>query len=115
MNFDALEAINNRFGMLGKGYYRTEEHVGQPEGEGKPEQYPEWLIRNGRYKDEGCEVSDSCLTCHLPKCKFELPQNYESEQRNIAIVKDRAAGMKVGDIAKKYGCSTRTVHRACQK
>ena len=30
-----------------------------------PERYP--------YRDEGCEVSPSCLKCPLPQCKYDEP------------------------------------------
>ena len=63
-----------------------------------PERYP--------YRDEGCEVSPSCLRCPLPQCKYDDPgwlQRQKREERDrdvVAAVLDE--GLPVTQVAAHF-------------
>jgi hypothetical protein len=49
------------------------------------------------YEDTGCEVFDSCLTCPLPRCKYDEPQN---------VSKSRLC-LKTGSCPKSRGAASK--------
>lgn len=69
---------------------------------------------NVTYKDTGCEFSDSCLDCPLPKCaedkgaKLEIRRARQAQQVLVLT----QAGQSPRRIAHDMGVSTRTVTRA---
>ncbi|MBF8266516.1 MAG: hypothetical protein HW388_24 [Dehalococcoidia bacterium] len=76
-----------------------------------PEHYP--------YRDDGCDVSPSCLGCHLPCCKYDDPTAYyqqirESRDQEVVQV-SRTQGKTVPQLAQHFGLSQRTVHRILQR
>ena len=76
------------------------------------------LPENACYRDDGCDVSPSCFSCHLPMCKFDDPGWFQREnrrERDIRIIRDRSEkGFDVPELANRFGVSTRTVHRVLQ-
>ncbi|MBI4298344.1 MAG: helix-turn-helix domain-containing protein [Chloroflexi bacterium] len=80
---------------------------GMPLIDALPEYYP--------YRDNGCEVSPSCLACPLPKCRYDDPgwiQREAREKRDGEVLKVRHRDRKtVHQLAKEFGISQRTVHR----
>ena len=67
-----------------------------------------------RYRDDGCDISRSCLTCPLPRCRYEEPGGLRSllnEQRDRQIIKLRLQGVPVDALADHFGISRRTVFR----
>lgn len=67
-----------------------------------------------RYRDDGCEVNPSCLTCPLPRCRYEEPGGLRAilnESRDREMVELRARGVSVDSIANRFGVSRRTVFR----
>lgn len=71
------------------------------------------------YRDNGCEVSPSCLECPLPACKYDDPTAYyrqirESRDREIIDAK-RVEGKSVSQIASHFGLSQRTIHRVLER
>ncbi|MDA1297560.1 MAG: helix-turn-helix domain containing protein [Chloroflexi bacterium] len=76
------------------------------------------LPENTRYVDDGCEASESCLTCPLPMCKFDDPgwmRREDRGQRDDEIFRLRKAGISVPELARQFRVSTRTVHRIIQR
>ena len=76
-----------------------------------PEHYP--------YKDDGCEVSSSCLSCPLPWCKYDDPAAYhrglrEGRDREVLQVQ-RNQGTTVPQLAQHFGLSQRTIHRILER
>ncbi len=71
------------------------------------------------YKDAGCDMHPSCLTCPLPRCRYDEPGwllKEERTTRNTEILKFRvAAQVSVDDLANRFGVSVRTVHRILQQ
>ncbi len=69
-----------------------------------------------QYRDEGCELSDSCLECHLPECIYDTIgeiKRLRKEARDKEMVRlfnTRSKGVK--ELARIFGVSERTVQRA---
>ena len=67
------------------------------------------------WRDEGCAVFPSCLSCPLPRCVEEEPrgrQRLKLAVRNKRMVELRQGGKSVKEIAGLFGISRRTVERA---
>lgn len=67
-----------------------------------------------RYRDDGCEVNESCLTCPLPRCRYEEPGGLRAilnEVRDNEIIVLRGRGVSVDAIADRFSVSRRTVFR----
>lgn len=73
------------------------------------------LPENMRYADDGCEVARSCFTCPLPMCKYDDPgwlQREHRRTRDTAVLRARRTDrLSVAEVARRFGISTRTVHR----
>ena len=67
-----------------------------------------------RYKDDGCNISPTCLDCPLPRCRYEEPGGLRSllnEHRDRQIIQLRLKGVPVDALADHFGISRRTVFR----
>lgn len=77
------------------------------------------LPENINYRDDGCEVSLSCLDCPLPICKFDDPgwlQRASRQVRDDSMIRARRIeSLSVADIAHRFEVSTRTVHRVLKQ
>ena len=69
-----------------------------------------------QYKDEGCDLADSCLNCPFSRCIYEQPRG---RQRWLKKKRDReitriftVEGKGVKELALMFGVSSRTVQRA---
>jgi hypothetical protein len=72
------------------------------------------LPENTRYKDDGCDASLTCLACPLALCKYDDPgwlQRESRRTRDDEIFRLRQERVPVSEISKRFGISTRTVHR----
>lgn len=71
------------------------------------------------YRDEGCEVADSCLNCPFPKCIYDEPggrKHWLKRQRDREIIRlFNAEGKGVKELASMFGLSQRTVQRALKR
>jgi hypothetical protein len=76
------------------------------------------LPENTIYRDDGCDVADSCLDCPLPVCKFDAPgwlQRASRYERDMDVVNMRVRdGLSVEEIAERVELSGRTIHRILQ-
>jgi hypothetical protein len=72
-----------------------------------------------RYRDEGCELADSCLNCPFPQCIYEQPrgkQRWLKRARDCEIVRlFNSKGRSVRELAQVFGVSQRTIQRALKK
>jgi len=67
------------------------------------------------YKDEGCELADSCLNCPFPRCLYD---EHRGKQRWLKQIRDQeikrlfknGAGTK--ELGIMLGLSRRTIQRA---
>ena len=71
------------------------------------------------YEDTGCEASDSCLDCPLPRCKYDDPAWY---QRNRRLARDfrivhvmQQESLSVEETAARFSVTVRTVFRIIQR
>ena len=70
-----------------------------------------------RYRDDGCNIHPTCLTCPLPRCRYEEPGGLRAilnAQRDRQIMRLRVRGVPVGDLADRFGVSRRTVFRVLE-
>jgi hypothetical protein len=71
------------------------------------------------YRDEGCELSSSCLDCPLPRCIYEEPggrqqrlrRQRDEEIRRLFQREERDAQR----LAQRFGVSKRTVYRIVRR
>ncbi len=76
------------------------------------------LPENARYRDTGCEISDSCLRCPLERCRYDTPGGLGSirrAERDAEILALRRQRLTVRQIARATGLATRTVQRALRR
>ena len=76
-----------------------------------PEHFP--------YRDNGCEVSPSCLRCPLPKCKYDEPgwlsrARRANRDKEVLTVR-RKERLTVLELAHRFHISQRTVHRILRR
>ena len=74
------------------------------------------------YKDEGCKISPSCLTCPLPQCRYDDPISFQRERH---LAKDfqvwntiRSESLTTDEAAERFSVTRRTIFRIirrCQK
>lgn len=67
-----------------------------------------------RYRDDGCDIHPHCLTCPLPRCRYEEPGGLKAMlngMRDRQIVSLRTRGIPVEEIADRFGVSRRTIFR----
>ncbi len=67
-----------------------------------------------RYRDDGCDIHSQCLTCPLPRCRYDEPGGLRgmlNAYRDQQIVALRGDGAPVDQIAERYSLSRRTVFR----
>ena len=67
------------------------------------------------YRDEGCEISSSCLHCPLPQCKYDDPgwmrrERIRERNRNVVDIMNRE-GLSVSAAASRFHLSQRTIFR----
>ncbi len=95
---------------------RTEdvEQLMMPVSPPKPRTRHDSLPEFTRYRDDGCDISESCLTCPLPRCRYEQPGGLRAllnEKRDRQIIQLRLKGVPVEKLAGRFGISRRTVFR----
>ena len=69
-----------------------------------------------RYRDEGCELANSCLSCPFPQCIYDEPRG---RQHWLKKLRDRevarlfsSEGKGVKELALIFCLSRRTIQRA---
>jgi DNA-binding transcriptional ArsR family regulator len=71
-----------------------------------PEEFP--------YEDRGCELFPSCLNCPFPDCIREEPwgkEKFLKRRRAERMMELKREGKSIGEIARIFELSTRTVQR----
>lgn len=68
------------------------------------------------YRDDGCDLFPSCLSCPLPRCRYDVPGGVramlnQERDHQIRVLREDA-GLSVDDIADRFQVSRRTVFRA---
>ena len=69
-----------------------------------------------RYRDEGCELADSCLKCPFPQCVYDEPggrQRWRKRMRDKEISRMFSSeGKGLKELALIFNVSQRTIQRA---
>ena len=66
------------------------------------------------YRDDGCELGESCLNCRLPICVYDEPRGrrrWLRQQRDKEIVRLYTKGKSVSRLALQFNISRRTIQR----
>ncbi len=67
-----------------------------------------------QYRDDGCEVSSSCLTCPLPVCRYEVRGGLAALQRgprDAELLDEHRKGAGIDTLCRRFHLSRRTVFR----
>ena len=76
-----------------------------------PEHYP--------YRDDGCEVSRSCLRCPLPQCKYDDPDWFRREKRKKrdreVVEALQGDNLSVPEASARFSVSQRTIFRILRR
>lgn len=67
-----------------------------------------------QYRDDGCDIHPRCLTCPLPRCRYDEPGGLRAmlnAYRDEQVLALRRDGAPVDQIAERYSLSRRTVFR----
>ena len=76
------------------------------------------LPEHCHYRDEGCELAESCLSCPFSRCIYDEPggkQHFVKTLRDREIRQRYRSGSSIRELAGLFGISQRTVHRALKK
>ena len=68
------------------------------------------------YKDEGCDLAESCLNCPFKECVYDKPggkQRWLKKARTTEITRlFTSEGKEIKELASMFGVSRRTIQRA---
>ena len=71
------------------------------------------------YRDQGCDLSPSCLRCPLPRCRHDVEAQ---GSRSVRMLRDReilrqrtTAGKSVAELATEFNLSKRTIQRIIRR
>jgi hypothetical protein len=77
------------------------------------------LPEHCHYRDEGCELAESCLNCPFPECIYDEPggkQRLLKGQRDTEIARLFSTEKRsVKELAQMFNLSVRTIQRALKK
>ena len=66
-----------------------------------------------RYRDEGCELAESCLNCPFAKCIYDEPGGKQRWMKRLRVREiarlHTIEGKKVKELSEMFGISERTV------
>jgi hypothetical protein len=76
-------------------------------------------VQDFKFEDAGCEVSDSCLNCPLPRCKYDDPVWYQKHRRLAKDLKVltvmRTEKLSVEEAAERFSVTVRTIFRIMRR
>lgn len=76
------------------------------------------LVDGVGWPDNGCALYPVCLTCPLPKCRYDLPRGVNTLRaaaRAISAQRLRSRGAPIEEIMRGVGVSRRQVFRLLKK
>ena len=79
---------------------------------------PDALPEHTRYRDDGCDIHPHCLSCPLPRCRYDEPGGLRAllnEYRGQQMQALRRQGLSVDALALRFRLSRRTVFRILAK
>ena len=87
------------------------------EGRRLPRVRGDRLPEETRYKDDGCSVHPTCLTCPLERCRYDDSRGLRAilnEPRDLSIFELRQRGVQVPELSRRFGLSRRTIFRVLE-
>ena len=76
-------------------------------------------VQEAHYRDEGCEISPSCLNCPLPRCRHDIPtgiRGLKQAAKDFSVWNAmQAEGLTVKEAAVRFSVSKRTVFRIMRR
>ncbi len=103
-------ALGHRLAVESGGKLARERTYGRVRSDSLPE--------HTRYRDDGCEVNPSCLTCPLARCRYDEPGGARAlfqTPRDEAVRRRREEGLAIDALAQEFGLSRRSVFRILAK
>ena len=80
---------------------------------------PDRLPDYSEYRDQGCDLSPSCLRCPLPKCRHDKQEGgrrVSKRLRDLEIFRQRTASDRsVSELATEFDLSKRTIQRIIRR
>ena len=80
---------------------------------------PDRLPDYSEYRDQGCDLSPSCLRCPLPKCRYDKQEGgrrVSKRLRDLEIFRQRtASGRSISELATEFDLSKRTIQRIIRR
>lgn len=76
------------------------------------------LPEHTHYRDDGCDIHPQCLTCPLPRCRYDEPGGLRAllnAYRDRQIVELRLRGAPVEHLAHRFRLSRRTIFRILER
>jgi hypothetical protein len=80
----------------------------------KVDRLEDLLPEHMNYRDDGCEVSPTCLSCPLPACRYEVRGGLAAMRRrprDAELLALHQAGAEIDRLCRRFGVSRRTVFR----
>jgi Mor transcription activator family len=85
----------------------------------EPELIPDRLPDYSEYRDQGCDLSPSCLRCPLPKCRHDKQEGgrrISKKLRDLEIFRQcTASGRSISEMAIEFDLSKRTIQRIIRR
>lgn len=72
------------------------------------------VLADAQYRDTGCELAPSCLSCPLKVCQYDTPRTTvrrASRDRQVQAISE-SEGLSHAELATRFNVSTRTIDRA---
>ncbi len=80
---------------------------------------PDRLPDYSEYRDQGCDLSPSCLRCPLPKCRYDKQEGgrrASKRLRDLEILRQRTVSDRsISDLATEFDLSKRTIQRIIRR
>ena len=80
---------------------------------------PDRLPDYSEYRDQGCDLSPSCLRCPLPKCRHDKQEGgrrVSKRLRDLDIFRQHtASGRSISELATEFDLSKRTIQRIIRR
>lgn len=94
---------------------RSHRHIEQRGRLAREDSLPE----HADYRDRGCDVFPSCLSCPLPRCRYDEPGGVRALLNRVRDHEIRRLRLDhelpVDEIAQRFRVSRRTVFRALER
>lgn len=70
------------------------------------------------WQDTGCDLHPACLSCPLPRCRYDEPYDRHAEERadcDAHVLAALAEGVPRNEVMERFNISNRTLLRVIQQ